>query len=66
MAGLNSLRIVVSPKRHLDHAPILSTNEPVLVDIDVERGEMFDWIYTIQYGSGIVDEETHFRLEIIR
>jgi hypothetical protein len=62
--------IIITPKRFLAHAPILSTIDPFTLNVLEERGNKFDWIYHIGYVSASWNKDPfssiRFRLEIVR
>jgi hypothetical protein len=62
-------KILVHPKRYLSNAPLLSTIDPFVLTVSSERGQKFDWVYTIQYAGVTIDysglNAIRFRLEIL-
>jgi hypothetical protein len=66
-------KIVVHPNKHLSAAPILTLVSGVGVAITAERGEKFDWVYTLVNYSFLTTEDSEntrdkgviFRLEIL-
>lgn len=64
----NSLpaEIIINPKRHLAHAPLLQTLETELIDILATRGKGFEWRYRLDYqmSNGVFDHKRRFRLEV--
>jgi hypothetical protein len=62
-------QVVIHPKRHLTHAPILQTLEDEIVEIDISRGQGYQWQYRLKYkfyeqpfpGK----EKRRFRLEVV-
>ena len=60
------LRIIVSPKQHLAYAPILTCLDGVMLQIDVERGKKFDWVYRLHCNPIVRLPSFQFRLELLQ
>lgn len=67
--GKLPFRVIVRPKRLLTHAPLISVLDTFSVDIAVERGPKFDWVYTIYYGGPVSEKNQYqrcrYRLEVL-
>lgn len=60
-------KIIVRPNRYLSHAPLLSTIDPFIMNVSVERGAKFDWVYTLDYAifPGVSHQSIRYRLEVL-
>lgn len=64
-------KIIVSPKDYFAHAPFLTVLDLTFFNIEVERGQKFDWIYNLEpsinmHTDSSDAQKTRFRLEIVR
>ncbi len=63
------VKITVTPKRFLSHAPLLQVIGPYTLTVTNSRGTKFDWVYELSYvGSGNPPPDfkhCQFRLEIL-
>ncbi len=59
--------IVVSPRRHLVHAPFIQPMESELFDVTPSRGRRFVWSLRLEYRmtDDAFDGRRRFRMEII-
>jgi hypothetical protein len=59
--------IVINPKRHLAHAPLLQTLENELIDVSATRGKGFEWRYRLDYQmyNDVFNDKRRFRLEVL-
>ena len=60
-------KIVIQPKRHLAHAPILQTLENELINVEATRGKGYEWQYRLEYMmyDDVFTGKRRFRLEIL-
>jgi len=60
--------IVIYPKRHLTHAPLLQTLENELIGIVVSRGKGYEWRYQLEYqmSNDYYSGKRRFRLEVLQ
>ncbi len=64
--GIVPEKVVVTPKSHMAHAPIIYTIDPISVLITAKRGTLLDWVYTFQLSESLTPmQPARFRLEII-
>lgn len=61
-------QIVVHPKRHLTHVPLLQTLENELIGIVVSRGKVYEWQYQLEYQmwNDYYSGKRRFRLEVFQ
>jgi hypothetical protein len=65
--GLPS-KVVVTPKKFLSHAPLLTPLDPYVIDARASRGSGLEWQYQIAYTGVGVDvnfSQCRFRLEVL-
>ena len=62
------VKIILRPKTFLREAPILSSLDAYVLGVKAERGEKFDWVYTVFYNAaGEADfKKCRFRLELLQ
>jgi hypothetical protein len=60
-------QIVIYPRRHLAHAPILQTLENELINVVASRGQGFQWRYQLEYQmyDHVFTGKRRFRLEVL-
>jgi len=59
-------KIIVTPKKYMNHAPLLTCMKLVHYALSIKRGKNTDWEYTLGYViKPQVFPSEHFRLEII-
>jgi len=66
--GQLPFKIVIRPKRFLRDAPLLTVLDAYSPEITAERGEKFDWVYSIRYvgyGETSKFKKCRYRLEVL-
>lgn len=62
--------IIVTPRKYLANAPILSTIDPFTLNVVEERGNKYDWVYHVGYASASFSDDPfgsiRFRLEVVK
>jgi hypothetical protein len=59
-------KIIIKPKQHLSQAPLLTMIDTGTAMIEtVQRGEKFDWVYTVEGANGLERDTYRFRLEVL-
>ncbi|MEX0958396.1 MAG: hypothetical protein WDZ63_03825 [Burkholderiales bacterium] len=60
-------QIIIHPKRHLVHAPILQTLENELINVESSRGKQYEWRYRLEYimHDDVFTGRRRFRLEVL-
>ena len=59
-------RIIVSPKKHLAQAPLLTLLDADMANVEADRGTKYDWVFALDYFMTNSERASlKYRLEII-